>query len=147
MFETDLLKVKVPQAFAVVFFLQGALVAPMWFIFQFQPLLFKSTDLLKLVFLSLAIGVPIHIFNSMLVATKALNDIFIEVKGDWTIEIALMSCLSLSVLYLPCCVSFFHTLTFRQAVWISIGLEIFYAFVAWLAAKAVKTQAKKLAGQ
>jgi|GEM_PF-6492315 len=140
MFETDLLKVKVPQALAVVLFLQGSLVAPMWFIFQFQPLLFNSTDLLKLVFISLAVGVPVHLFNAFLLATKAMHDIFIAIKGDWTIGVAAMSCLTLLTFYSPCIVAFFRPLTFRQAAWTSTGVQLFFTLIVWLVAQAVKAK-------
>jgi hypothetical protein len=123
-------------SYAMVLFI--LVVAPMWYVFQFERHLFEATELFKLIAIALAVSVPITVINSgvygYLRVLKGLSpDLPLDVApippdaktadGQKYEDLGSGALNTLTILYVPIILTFFISLTFRQAVFISIGVQ------------------------
>jgi hypothetical protein len=136
----DFSKIKHRQFVIMIVALFGVLVSPLWLLYQFAFQIFQRTDLVKLIFLALGIGLPISLlFSFFLILLLFIdNDPWAMNPTNSAIDfIFLMGCLFAGMfLYYPSFIFFTqnpdHKYTLKEAIaisqktalWTSIGLVI-----------------------
>lgn len=148
MFSYDLEKLTLPKAARAVSAVFVLLIAPNWYVFQFQRSLYDKADLVKLIIMGSGIAFPVLAMNFALVITeKALKNELIEPnerKGKnevleqnvsqttkeisdaifWDLfDTALVS--SVLVFYVPIIMYFFLPIkTIKEAIWYSFSAAV-----------------------
>jgi hypothetical protein len=119
----DLHKVPLSEGINIIGIICFLLLPPFWYLFQFEPAIFKQFNILTLLLLSISISIPLLVINGITVH-KAL-DIGIENdREDELAELFFASIINLPVFYLPCLLSYFTHVSSRNALWISTLVEL-----------------------
>jgi hypothetical protein len=154
MFSYDLKNFKLDKGFLIIVICFGIIVAPLWFIFQFLPEIFKNYDLIKLLFLSLAIGFPITFTNFCFGSLtyfchKRARQITTTRKAEEEDMYLMMygaASLNIFIFYAPCINSYFTKMTTREAIRMSaiLGCSFFaLTCIAFVIAKYEEEKSKK----
>jgi hypothetical protein len=124
----DLTKLTFGRGIQIVFIFFGAVIAPLWFIFQFYPVLFASTDLIKLLLVCSAIGIPLCILNGLGYMVKMLSSNENLEEHETTLflyRVMGIGGISAAVtLYIPCILTFFIKINAQEAIRIAIYIEV-----------------------
>lgn len=130
----DLKNISLPKALFLIIIIFSCLIAPVWYIFQFQPLLFKNTDLVKLLLLSTSIGVPLIVLNAFI--ELYFND-FSKVPPERGLDrvyelISYGGVDCVLILYIPSMATFFFHFTLTGAIYFSLIIQlIILGFAVW----------------
>jgi len=135
MVEVDLQKTQFTTAVAVLSIIFSLVIAPLWFIFQFDVSLFESTDTIKLLLLCPGISGPLLIINTFAIRAILAPKVLILSHADW----AASGLFSSVCFYLPAVISFFHHFTLYGA----ITVAMFPEFVLLAIAAVIVRQQKK----
>lgn len=122
----DLHKIPNTKLFAVILFIGASLLAPLWFLFQFNRPLFEKMDLFRLLLLSECIGFPLVFLNFIvLILFSKFDD-----KDDDYFYICIMysSFLTGLIFYVPCQRTLFQSVSLQSATRSSTILQLFILF-------------------
>lgn len=109
---------------AVAFLIVGLVVAPGWFIFQFSRPIFIQLDVIKILFISIAVGAPILIFNCIVEKIRPRKKSSEKSSKLDLDTLAAASINTMTILYVPCIISFNHTTTFSESVAHAISMQV-----------------------
>lgn len=126
----------------LTFVIYGILIPPLWFIHQFEPAVFKNMELIKLLILGIAIGMPVFFINVLWLTympgvkfravqvreVKSNNDED-EDKEEPLERFSVGSLISMMAFYPPCIFSFFLRLTFEEAARSVVICEIIWLYL------------------
>ena len=98
----------------LVFIIFGTLIAPFWFLFQFANNIYNNSDILHLLILSVAIGMPVCLISFTF---EILSDLKIKENqsllkdNDYIFSLIGKSCIIPGFsFYIPCAFKFFNLL-------------------------------------
>ena len=136
--EYDLSKLKPFHSFRLTFIFGALLIAPCFFLFQFETALFYRLDLIRLILISMAISLPVLCINWFLQRGEKLfiygslidpddDDKEVDRKADLHVLSEMMgaSVNTILVFYVPCFQAYFSEkhVTARQATQAATGME------------------------
>ena len=134
MFSADLNKIHYTKIGAIVIIIMATLVAPVWFIYQFAPKIFNSFEVLKLILLSLGLGMPLTYLNGWILylITKPENS---DTEDQYVASFGGGAAFTILVFYSPMLITYFHYVSLYQAKIISTITEIIIIMLFLIAKK------------
>jgi magnesium-transporting ATPase (P-type) len=114
----------------------GNLIAPLWYLFEFYRSWFNQYDLIRLIIIAVAIGIPISFFNFIFEVLKLEPTEKLDKEGSKVLAMmGFASVFTGMVLYVPCIMIFFSgTSTLDKSVRWSIdsAIGIVLGHVSWI---------------